>query len=197
MTVQSVAGGRLSTGEGGGVEQILAEIQEATIAAWVERVLDTYIEPHALKSQKNNIANPVGTTIADGLRSLYVGLRKGEPVADLVPAIDGIVRIRAVQDFTPAQAVGFLFELKTLIRRSLAKRRDLAVSASVLEQIDAWVDEAALTGFNVYMSCREQLFKVRLKEFERRTHLITDRAKCPSAMLRKVDEESSENNCHC
>ena len=31
-------------------------------------------------------------------------------------ALDGIIRIRSIQDFTPSEAVGFIFDLKTVIR---------------------------------------------------------------------------------
>ena len=75
-----------------------------------------------------------------------------EPLAHLI-------RIRAVQDLTPAQAVSFLFDLKPLV--------DPAAHEGI--------DRLALAAFDQYMLCREELYTARYRELRRRTRVIERR----------------------
>jgi hypothetical protein len=91
--------------------------------------------------------------------------------------LDRIIRIRAVQDFSPAQAISFIFFLKQVVRDELQSDiHENRISTSELVAFDAKVDELALLAFNIYMQCRERLFEVRLNEFKNRTHRLLQRA---------------------
>ena len=99
----------------------LTEKKKEVIKKWVDRVLSTYASPDFFKTQKDRIANPVGSNIAEGLRDIYELLLAGAESEGFNEPLDRVVRIRAVQDFSPSQAVSFMFMLKDVVRAELTK----------------------------------------------------------------------------
>lgn len=65
-------------------------------------------------------------------------------------ALDAIIRIRAVQDLTPSQAVEFLFLLKPIMR-------ELAPEQDQVRLADR-IDRLALMAFDKYMQCRRRSY---------------------------------------
>ncbi|NIR14663.1 MAG: hypothetical protein GWN86_12250, partial [Desulfobacterales bacterium] len=60
-------------------------------------------------------------TISKALENIYKELLKGVDREGVSPFLDRIIRIRAVQDFSPSQAIAFVFLLKRVIREVLDK----------------------------------------------------------------------------
>jgi hypothetical protein len=85
------------------------------------------------------------------------------PASELSSAIDGIVRIRAVQEFTPSAAVGFVYTLRGILREELA---DAALDPAGHAALERGVDRLALVAFDVYMQCREKIFEIRVREIK-------------------------------
>ena len=71
-------------------------------------------------------------------------------------ALEDIIRIRAVQDMSPAQAAGFMLPLKTLIREELGD--DPALFA-LFERID----RLALEAFDTLVRCKVKIYDLRGK----------------------------------
>jgi hypothetical protein len=90
-------------------------------------------------------------------------------------ALDGMIRIRAVQDFTPSEAVGFVFQLKTVIRRVVHDAPEGLDNPNLLGDVEMRIDRVALLAFDKYMECREQLHKVKTDEIKSRTMRLLDR----------------------
>ncbi len=112
-----------------------------------------------LSSEDDPFRNPVGHTLRQSLASLFEQLQGSMDASQVVPALDAIIRIRAVQDLTASQAVGFVFLLKPIVREL----------APELEQVllGERIDQLALMAFDSYMRCREQLAEIRLSESRR------------------------------
>ena len=76
------------------------------------------------------------------------------------PLLDRIIRIRAVQDFSPSSSLAFIFGLKTLVARfcevELAQGQ---ISQDEILEFDANVDGLALFAFDVYARCRDTAFR--------------------------------------
>jgi hypothetical protein len=72
-----------------------------------------------LKGQKDPFANPVGKTTHQSLDALVDALITGAGRDVMAAALDPILRIRAVQTFTPSKATSFVFSLKQIIRQHL------------------------------------------------------------------------------
>ena len=95
----------------------------------------------------------------------------------LTPALDKVIRIRAIQDFSPAVALQFALALKSLVRDELAEPISAGqVTAEELQQFDVTVEQLLLLAFNIYMQCREQLYELRVSEVRNQSARLLQRA---------------------
>lgn len=159
----AVSAGVENQGRGMELNEALATRREAVLERWFQAVLSTYPADTArfLASGADPFANPVGSTIRESLGRLYDRFATDAPTADLASAIDGVVRIRAVQEFTPSVAVGFVYTLRGILREELAGD---ALDAAGHAALEVGVDRLALVAFDVFMQCREKIFDIRVRE---------------------------------
>ena len=142
------------------------------VQKWFERLLQTYPESTTLflSQEKDPFRNPVGNTLQDGLSALFDGIAQSVDIQSLSPVVDSIVRMRAVQDFTAAQAVTFPFLLKPIIRAALAA--DVPRYFDELAALETRVDELALLAFELFAKCREQIYEIKVNEIKRRAFIL-------------------------
>lgn len=135
---------------------------------WLSLTLHTYHGQTAefLLREKDEFRNPIGNVLRKGLPILLDEILGRMCAAIFTPALEDIIRIRAVQDFTPSQAVGFVFLLKGILRR------ELKGPAEELTALEGRIDEMALVGFDLFMKCREKIYEVRADEVRRRTDVL-------------------------
>jgi hypothetical protein len=158
----------------------LEKEKDAVLKRWLDLTLDTYPQQTKkfLVRDVNRFANPVGSSIRSGMEAIYDSLLK-EDVGITPPfmeQLDKIIRIRAVQDFTPALAVGFVFLLKSAVREVAAKEIQDSRQFEELLTFESRIDKLALLSFNIYMQCRETIFEIRATEIRNRTSRILERA---------------------
>ena len=105
--------------------QVLSEQKRALLEKWLERTLATYPSQtlRFLQGEKDRFRNPVGHTLREGLATLLDELTGEMDPAKIGPALESIVRLRAVQDFTPSQAVGFVYLLREILDEELGGER--------------------------------------------------------------------------
>jgi len=154
--------------------QLPQEKQVAILDRWRELILSSYPAEAAafFGRQKDRFANPVGEAVRRHSAVLLDGILADTPPHDpaIAEALDGLVRIRAVQDFTPAQAVAFVFQLKQALREALPEGGGAPV------ELELRVDRLALAAFDHYARCREQIFDVKIREIRNRTAKLFARA---------------------
>lgn len=146
---------------------ILKERKKDVLDRWFQEVADTYPgeTPRFLRNKADRFANPLGHAVRQGLEGLLNGLLSGAGDDGLAPHLDEIVRIRAVQEFSPSEAVRFVFQLKGIVREEHGGRSGEAL-ADELSEMETRIDRLALLAFDNYMSCRERLFEIRVKELK-------------------------------
>lgn len=161
---------------------LLSEKKSAILNRWYDAALDTYPSDTSgfLKGQKNPFLNPVGSTIFQGIENLFEELlcENNSAIPPLVKGggglsgeraslfLDNIIRIRAVQEFTPSQSVAFVLLLKNAIREELKSE---LVERQLLEELlffESKIDDMALLSFDIYMKCREKLFQLKVNELQ-------------------------------
>ena len=150
-------------------QELLTKHKSAILEDWIQTVLDTYPPETArfLRQNKDAFGNPVGATIKAETEHIFDELLAGEPQGqELNKFLDRIIRIRAVQDFTPDQALGFIFELKHAVRNRLGKDVEKQGLGDDLLRYESMVDKLMLLGFDIYMSCREQIYDLKAKEMK-------------------------------
>jgi hypothetical protein len=142
---------------------LVSRHRAAVLADWLERIFAGYPPETArfLRTNKDPFGNPVGTALRDELGTVLDGAVGVVDDERLRSALDRIVRIRAVQDFMPSAAVGFLLDLKPILRQLV---EDAGVTArDELDRIDRLVDRVVVMGFDVYAGCRERVFEIRVR----------------------------------
>ncbi len=168
--------------------EALQKKKKEILDTWVERTLDSYTSSGFFKRSKDQFANPVGANIREGLSRLYDLLLAKAGQEEMTQPLDQVIRIRAVQEFTPAQAVAPILELKWVVKQVLSADDKARPLLAELDSFDCDVDRAALAAFDIYVTCREQLYKNRINELKSGRSILTDSG-CPSALLRQDQED--------
>jgi len=148
------------------LKNLLLQKRSSIIKKWCDIVLRTYPEEsqNFLKKQKDRFANPVGQTISEGIASVYDELLQGAEPDNISLFLDNIIRVRAVQEFSPSQAIGFMFGLKEVIREEVG---DEALQGELRKEwaaLESRIDGLALLCFDIYTECRQKLFDIRVNE---------------------------------
>lgn len=161
-----------------GGENLLAAHKEDILKKWFDLVVNTYPPDTArfLKNQKDPFSNPVGAATAKSLKAILDEIFTSADPKALAHHFDPIIRIRAVQSFTPSQALGFVFSLKRIIRETLGRKFSVNGAFEELAAVDQKIDRAALTAFDLYMQCREKIFDLRANESRNRFFKAFERA---------------------
>lgn len=154
------------------VNSTFSQHRSAMLERWIEGILSGYPDEAArfLASKEDPFANPVGEGLrAEVGRLLDAVIDEGDPDT-LLESLDRVIRVRAVQDFTPAGAVGFLLDLKPLAREFVNEE-----DRAALAQFDSGVDRVLLAAFDVYSRCREQMFEIRVDAIKRQSITVIER----------------------
>jgi len=157
------------------LDREIAEHRDEILGRWIEVVIEGYPEETAkfLRSKSDRFANPVGASLREGLAELLDGVFRGVEPDELSSALDRIIRVRAVQEFAPSAAVGFMFDLKDILREvTMGAGTDAAAS---LDALDDRIERLGLCAFDVYMRCREQMWAIRAEEIRNQSLGILER----------------------
>lgn len=157
---------------------ILKKKKTTIVKGWFEVVVSTYAPDTAtfLKSQKDQFANPVGQTTLKGLEAVFDEIVSGMDRKAIISFLDPIIRIRAIQDFTPAQAVAFILDLKKVVREKLKKELKTIETSVGLADIDANIDQLCLIGFDIYVGCRQAIYQLKVDTERKKIYSAFSRA---------------------
>ena len=158
----------------------LLEKKTAILKKWFDAVADTYPDNTSsfLKKKKAQFTNPVGYNLAEGLEGLFEALLQGVILDKVSAFLDSIIRIRSIQEFTPSEAVAFVFQLKKIVRQELGS--DVLQQQRMIEELaafDAAIDDLALFSFDIYMKCREKIYELKANEARSMTFRLLQQAK--------------------
>lgn len=161
------------------VQGLLLKRKSALLERWFDAVLETYPDDSAafLKNKNRQFANPVGHTISRSLEDLLDNLLSAAEmdVAKVSSILEGVIRIRAVQDVTPSKALVFLFRLKGLLREELGSPRN--EPSEDIAMLESRIDEMVLIAFDLFMKCREKIYDLKANELRNMTFRLLQQAK--------------------
>jgi hypothetical protein len=148
------------------LKKLLSTRKAAILERWRGAIFAGYFPDTSkfLQKEKDRFSNPVGHAVHHGTEMIFDSLLEEKSHGDLLPAIDEMVRIRAVQDFTPSEAVGFVFLLKKAVRAELEKDIRTHRLEEEVAKLESKIDGVALLGFDLYMACRQKIQDLRLKQ---------------------------------
>ena len=152
----------------------LHDHRDAILEGWLTRTLQSYPEQTQdfIRREKDRFRNPAGQILKEGL-TILVDELLGEMDADRTRnALLEIVRLRAVQDFTPSQAVGFVFLLKDALNETVQKNASLRPHSEEVGSVIEKIDQLSLLAFDLYAECREKMSQIRIDEARRKVFML-------------------------
>lgn len=163
------------------LEDFLTERKNAIVNRWFQLLAAEYPAETArfLQHEKDRFANPVGYTLYQAITGLFEELLevRDTDTAKAAVYLDDLLRLKAVQDFPPSQAIGSLFLVKKIIQDELAGEIQAAsIPPEEILNFAGRVDRLALKAFDIYMACREQLYEIRVNEVKNRTARLLQKA---------------------
>ena len=147
-------------------EDIISARRDAAIQKWTEAVFAMYpFETTGfIRTQRDQCA--AGEQIYDAVTGRDVDMEK------VHASVAALIRIRAVQDLKPEQAVGVLYLYKSVLRELLLA--DMLAAGDVQGFLDMGdrLDTLCLMAFNLYLADREQVYAERVAQQRREASQI-------------------------
>jgi hypothetical protein len=144
--------------------------QEAILAKWSEAVFSAYpLDMTGFsRTKEDQFRNPGGHAVHLALEEIYASVSGRLSSEKLLrDSLEMFVKLRAVQNFTPVQALGVVYLLKPLLReRVLPACLQNGLLDEYLEA-ESRLDTAALLACDLYMASRERVFEARIGEIKR------------------------------
>ena len=173
--------------------QSLTRKKTAILRKWATAVFDTYPGDTAafLQREQDRFANPVGYATTISLEKILDGLLAGSDIQSISPCLDDIIKIRAVQDFTPSQAVSFPLLLKKIIIDEIKIEQ---VPAGDWIEFESKIDALSLLAFDTYARMREKIYHIRRKELEKNERFFTMLMESRAVRCRDASSDPSAFN---
>ena len=169
------------------LNSILADKKSSILKKWFDAVIEGPASGTSghFRIKGDAFANPTGNTVSTGMEGILDGLFSGAGGEVFSELLGNIVRIRAVQDLHPSQALSFIFSLKRIIREELrAEIADQHLSKEILS-LESDIDRLALSAFDIFMECREKIYEIKANEARRANFRL----------LRMAERIDSVNGC--
>ena len=150
------------------LKELLCDRKKDIIKKWQEGIFKLYPADSIrfLTSETNQFANPVGYSIREHTEKLFDEfMAETEIDSERVgPVLDEILRIMAIQDFTPSEALKYLYILKKVIFQELDGTSGIDNDLYYeLVTMYGRIDEINLIAFDIYSKCREKIYEIKVE----------------------------------
>jgi hypothetical protein len=172
------------------LREALEKRRDEIVELWMARTVEGFPDftSRFFLGEKDRFRNPVGHALKESLPILVDQAIGDMNESRIVTALDSIVKIRAVQDFSAAQAVVFIFFLKHVLQDILPK--EIQQNGNGLAPIESRIDGMALLAFDIFLQCREKMQELKVNEIRRRMFLLE---RMQSGTDRSAPEAGPEN----
>ncbi|MGB8319602.1 MAG: RsbRD N-terminal domain-containing protein, partial [Ignavibacteriaceae bacterium] len=92
------------------LKDLLVSRKSAIVNSWIQLIVETYPSKTSgfLKSQKDRFSNPVGYAISNGAEKIFEEIVNQNDIEKVKSSLTDLIKIRAVQNFSPSEATGFI-----------------------------------------------------------------------------------------
>ncbi len=144
------------------LSKALKEREDKIVKRWEDKLINSYPEDtrRFLKKEKDQFANPVGYIIRNELRNLYNGFITQDK-EKITSSLNQIIKVRAVQDFSPSAALYFIVELEDVIKEETDWN---SFNNKEKEELSKRINSLLLEAFDIYEQCRYRLYELRVNE---------------------------------
>ena len=151
------------------LDQWFSERGEEIRTAWLDQTVAWYSKVYRdfIQDQRNPFANPTGAILRVGIDRLFAALVEGAGVEPCREILNPMIRLKAVQDGPPSQALAFLPDLKTILHAQLRDQSQAEGFRQAMTEMERRIDAITLLAFDVYLECRETIYQLRVGEMKR------------------------------
>jgi hypothetical protein len=133
---------------------------------------------------KDRFENPMGWNFKDATWGLLDEIFGKNRDSEIKKNLETIIKIRAIQDFEPSEAILFVIDLKNLILDVLNKN-SVTLDKETLSDILLLTDKIYLMAMDIYMNCRENFWQIKFNEVMNRPFFHTEGGMCLSYLIKK------------
>ena len=149
------------------VYERIQEKRECILALWQAAVLPQNHGFSRKSTGAKSFTLPADHLLKDQSAQLFDWLVSDEEPVRARPSLEQICRLKAVAATNPSEALGFILDLKEIIRMVLRESGQADSLADGLTELDKRIDQLMLLAFDEYANCREQIMEIRLNEARR------------------------------
>lgn len=141
---------------------------------WYQEVLGSFPkQSHALiASNTDRFANPIGFTLNDAIAEIFSALVGDKSLDEIAPALERIIKLRAIQGGREAAQLGFLLSLKRIVRERCGAYSAEFTEVGALLEIEDRMDEILLRAYEIYVRSRELILELQVNEIKNKTHMM-------------------------
>jgi uncharacterized protein YerC len=172
------------------LRDLLLEKKTSLMRRWFDLIIDNYPadSSHFLKKQKDRFLNPVGHTISQNINGLFDEILHEVESEKVYLYLNDIIKINAVQDFSPSKAISFIYLLKQVVRDELESDIRKNKLSEELKSFETRIDNLTFLSFDIYMKFREMIFELRVNEIKNLTFGLLKRAN----LISEIEEYESD-----
>ena len=175
------------------LQELLTKNRERVVEKWRQGIIDTYPVDgrEFLRQQGDRFTNPIGYVVHEETVLLFDCFVNDMDPEATRSSLDKLIRIRAVQDFLPSQAVSFVLLLKPIIRELLAEEIMTHALYDELRATEDAIDRMQLMALDSYTMCRDRISEIKVNDARRSTAKLIERL---NARLAEGSTGDSHNN---
>ncbi len=154
-------------------EQILRK-RTKIVRLWYGHLLESYPRQSRkfIALDTDRFANPIGFTLSDGVERVFDHLLGGRDIEEIEESLAQIVKLRAIQEGSHANALEFLLALKKIIREQCGVNSSAFTQVDELLAIEDRIDEVFLLAHELYVRSRESIAELKVNEMRNKTYML-------------------------
>ncbi len=150
-------------------KKFLQEHKRAILEAWFQSLINIYPAERRdfLRRKEETFTNAIGSSIYEALAKLLGEIIEDKNLGRIEDSLRELIHLRAVEDFSPGQAISFLPTLRQIIKEELRSANLINAYQKEYDHLVNLIDELTMRAFDIYMGCREKIFNLKVKELKR------------------------------
>lgn len=149
------------------IYECIANNRERILSLWQAAALPQDYSTPLTQTAKSRLATQSDDLLKEEIEALLDWLTSEEEPVKARLSLQEICRLKAVQALNPSEALGFILDLKDIVRLVIHDQALCVAHKDELWEVDKRIDQLMLLAFDEYSFCREQIMEIRVEEVRR------------------------------
>jgi len=162
----------------------MQERRAAILGRWQREVLESFPRQSRklIAAGEDRFANPLGFALRDGVEEVFSFVAGEKPWDAIEPALERLVKLKAVQQTHGQGPLEFLFSLKTIVREACGVGTGGGIAGEPLERapsdLEQWLvleerfDRVIRAGAAAFVQAREKILELQVNEMRNKTYML-------------------------